>query len=109
MNIKLENRHREAFIKIQAWPRDQNNEFDFNLFILMTLILLFSIDYTQPGNRSFMEKNQEKYCLLLQRYLKSIMEKEEANLKFLGAMELIALVESVMEMNQMRAYDISHL
>jgi len=98
-NGEVENQHRDAVAKIQEWPRNKDNQFDYNLFILMTLVFLFSGERGQTLNRSSIEQNQLKYCLLLQRYLRSSMEQEEANKKYLAAMELISLVEHVMEMN----------
>ena len=63
---EIEEKHKKSVIKIQEWPRGTDKEFDYNLFILMTLVILFS---DSRGNTNI-ENAQLRFCVLLQRYLK---------------------------------------
>ena len=46
-----EARHREINLKIIAWPKDQHNQTDVNMMMLMTVIILFNSDFTTLKNR----------------------------------------------------------
>jgi hypothetical protein len=50
-NPAVEARHREIDKKIVAWPRDENNQIDANMMMLMTIILLFNSDFSTLKNR----------------------------------------------------------
>jgi len=97
---KVEERHLEIMRRIQSWPKDENNEIDYNLVILMTLMLIFNADYEGLVNRSIVEKVQLKYTVLLQRYLRSKMSSEVANRKFLEAMLILSFTSEIWEMNE---------
>jgi len=100
-NKTLEERHKEIVSKIQKWPKDDTNEFDSNLALLMTLILLFNADFNTTVDKGVVENIQIKYILLLERYLRSKLSPEESNKKFLEAMLLLSYTKEVWEMNKL--------
>jgi len=100
-NDEVEQRHMEIIKRLQSWPRKDNNELDFNMVILMTLMLIFNADFDGLVNKTIVENVQLKYSMLLQRYLRSKMSPEIANKKFLEAMILLSYTKEVWDMNNM--------
>lgn len=98
---KIEARHRMINKKIQAWPRNEKNEMDPNMVLLMTVILLFNPETTNIVEREKVESLQLKYILLLQRYLKSKMQPRFANTKFLEGMLLISFSKEMWDLSRM--------
>eukprot|EP00092_Neocalanus_flemingeri_P003211 GFUD01003433.1.p1 GENE.GFUD01003433.1~~GFUD01003433.1.p1 ORF type:complete len:764 (+),score=132.24 GFUD01003433.1:47-2338(+) len=98
---KVEERHMEIMNRIQSWPKNEYNELDYNMVILMTLMLIFNADFDGLVNRNVVENVQLKYSMLLQRYLRSKMSPELANKKFLEAMLLLSYTREVWEMNKL--------
>jgi len=100
-NEEVEQRHMEIIKRLQGWPRGDNNELDFNMVILMTLMLMFNADFDGLVNKKIVENVQLKYSMLLQRYLRSKMSAEIANKKFLEAIILLSYTKEVWDMNNM--------
>jgi hypothetical protein len=50
-NPAVEARHREINQKIVSWPKDEHNQTDVNMMMLMTVIILFNSDFTTLKNR----------------------------------------------------------
>merc|ERR1719369_862050 len=82
-NSQVELRHMEIIRRLQSWPKTEDNEMDYNMVILMTLMLIFNADFEGLINKTVVENIQLKYSVLLQRYLRSKMPPEVANKKFL--------------------------
>jgi len=100
-NKDVEQRHMEIINRIQNWPRSDTKELDYNMVILMVLMLIFNADYEGLINKALVESVQLKYSMLLQRYLRSKMAPELANKKFLEAILLLSYTKEVWDMNKL--------
>jgi len=86
----IEQRHRNIIKRITEWPKVKGNEINIWLVTLLSLILALHADFYPLKSKNIMEKLQLKYILLLQRYLRSFLQIEKANKKFLEAMLLLS-------------------
>jgi hypothetical protein len=59
-NPGIEARHREINQKIVSWPKDEHNQTDVNMMMLMTVIILFNSDFTTLKNRYTLHIFEEK-------------------------------------------------
>lgn len=98
---QVERKHEEIMRRIQSWPKKEDNELDYNMVILMTLMLMFNADFDGLINKTLVENIQLKYSMLLQRYLRSKMAPELANKKFLEAILLLSYTKEVWDMNKL--------
>jgi hypothetical protein len=66
-----EQKHFDLMCKMSAWPRESPTSQPDNLLLtLLNLIIAFTPDYVQLRRRDVVERNQLKYVILLQKYLK---------------------------------------
>jgi len=100
-NSQVEQRHMDIMRRLQSWPKKEDNELDYNMVILMTLMLIFNADFEGLANKALVENVQLKYSVLLQRYLRSKMSPELANKKFLEAILLLSYTKEVWDMNKL--------
>eukprot|EP00092_Neocalanus_flemingeri_P014548 GFUD01015697.1.p1 GENE.GFUD01015697.1~~GFUD01015697.1.p1 ORF type:complete len:606 (+),score=152.84 GFUD01015697.1:2-1819(+) len=99
-NKEVEDRHKEIIRKIQIWPTDEKNNFDYSLVLLLTVILLFNPDYNPVLHRSVVSSLQGKYVTLLQRYIRSKLGTEAANNKFLEATLLLSSTRELWDLSK---------
>jgi len=97
---EVEDRHKDITRRLQAWPYDHNHKFDYNLVLIMSMILLFNPEYNPLVTRSIVANLQSKYVTLLHRYIRSKLDTEAANKKFLEAMLLPSVVREMWDLSR---------
>lgn len=71
--------------------------------ILLTYIILFSVDFCPLSNRKRVEKIQEQYIRILQRYVYSQSDRHEACGKFAAALGSVTCIREMADIKKQRA------
>jgi hypothetical protein len=88
-----EDRHKKLTSRIKSWILDgqEDSVIDQIQVMLMGMVMLFSTDNVQLQNPKAVEAVQNKYTLLLLRYLKTKFGQERAMTHFCNGMAMVSL------------------
>ncbi len=100
-----EQRHRHCLRRLCEWPRlSPERTYDDRMAILILAVLTFSPCDSWAGDRPLedgaaVERVQQKYALLLYKYLRSVLGPEEGRARFGAGLERIALAREAYDMH----------
>lgn len=96
-NNEVESRYNDLQSKVAAGIGDDIST------ILLTYIILFSVDFCPLTNRKKVEEIQEQYIRILQRYIYSQTDRHEACGKFAAALGSVTCIREMADIKKQRA------
>ena len=99
-SIDIEKRHLEITRVMGPWPLDENKKVGRVLMYLLANIIFLSTDFVDVANKENVNKAQQMYVMMLQRYLRH--KYKDGDSRFLQGIMISSLAREAAEMRAQR-------